>query len=286
MDFRIIRPDGSLRDVEAYAVPLIYDGKEAVLKFLVDIGERKRAQLEKEEIQQGFRRVAAQLMHLDEERRRIGRELHDSTGQVLAALELNLERLTRRLTAVGDENGELIRQCVQLASQARRNQNRFLFAPSALARRNGPDLSAPLVRGWLYETEQSRRLFGSAGSSRRFPSENPAGSFPGRPGRTDQYPPSLPEPHRPAIQLAFDSDRIFLGIEDRGRGIDPERLRLFQDGHSNLGVGSSGMRERIRQLGGEFIVESSHKGTRLRVHLPARNSTPALNERNQDLNRG
>ena len=62
-------------------------------------------------------------------------------------------------------------------------------------------------------------------------------------------------------------DEIVLEIVDRGSGIEPEKLRLFREGHSNLGVGITGMRERIRQLGGQLFVDSDGHGTRVRVRL-------------------
>jgi signal transduction histidine kinase len=71
-----------------------------------------------------------------------------------------------------------------------------------------------------------------------------------------------------SIRFSVNDSQIDLEIADAGRGIGPEKLRLFREGHSNFGVGIAGMRERIRQLGGELIIESTGHGASVRVRLP------------------
>jgi signal transduction histidine kinase len=66
-----------------------------------------------------------------------------------------------------------------------------------------------------------------------------------------------------AIRLKVQSNSIMLEIEDAGRGIDTET--------PTLGVGLAGMRERIRQIGGIFSIETtSTGGTRVRTTIAAR----------------
>jgi signal transduction histidine kinase len=56
-------------------------------------------------------------------------------------------------------------------------------------------------------------------------------------------------------------------IRDFGSGVPPDVLERFKrDGAS--GVGLAGMRERVRELGGEFEIDSSANGTTVRVSLP------------------
>jgi signal transduction histidine kinase len=57
-----------------------------------------------------------------------------------------------------------------------------------------------------------------------------------------------------AIRLKVQSNTVMLEIEDGGRGMPAA---------PPLGVGLAGMRERVRQIGGTFIVESSGAGTRV-----------------------
>ena len=64
-----------------------------------------------------------------------------------------------------------------------------------------------------------------------------------------------------------NSDQVILSIRDYGEGIAPERLAAFELTGSGMGVGLSGMRERVRELGGNFKIESSPKGTCLTATL-------------------
>jgi signal transduction histidine kinase len=59
-------------------------------------------------------------------------------------------------------------------------------------------------------------------------------------------------------------------IEDEGKGIATERLEKILEGGS--GVGISGMRERLRQFGGELQIESGESGTRVSVSIPVVNT--------------
>src|SRR5215467_7412666 len=76
--------DGHEIPVEISLSPLITEDGAAVTGAIRDISERKKAE-------ESLLAVSGQLLHLqDEERRRIARELHDSAGQTLAALSMNL----------------------------------------------------------------------------------------------------------------------------------------------------------------------------------------------------
>ena len=55
-------------------------------------------------------------------------------------------------------------------------------------------------------------------------------------------------------------------MRDQGRGMPPGVLHS-QDGVENLGVGLLGMRERVRQLGGEIRIASSQEGATIQVEM-------------------
>jgi len=93
-----------------------------------------------------------------------------------------------------------------------------------------------------------------------------------------------------AMRLKAEPDTVQLEIEDAGRGFAAESEFSDDgaaaqtggsateratangggetDGGMRLGVGLAGMRERIRQVGGTFAVESTGSGTRIRAMLP------------------
>jgi two-component system, NarL family, sensor kinase len=73
-----------------------------------------------------------------------------------------------------------------------------------------------------------------------------------------------------AIRLARRDGTVSVEIEDEGKGIATERLEKILEGGS--GVGISGMRERLRQFGGELQIESGESGTRVSVSIPVVNT--------------
>jgi signal transduction histidine kinase len=73
-----------------------------------------------------------------------------------------------------------------------------------------------------------------------------------------------------AIRLTLAAHAVVLEVEDAGRGIAPSAAVRGADGGPVLGVGLAGMRERLRQVGGAFELDSTTGGTRVRATLPRR----------------
>jgi two-component system NarL family sensor kinase len=69
------------------------------------------------------------------------------------------------------------------------------------------------------------------------------------------------------IRLPSDAESVSLEVTDYGRGIPPEQLRRCNGNRAALGVGIAGMRERVRQLGGQLQVSSSEQGTTVKAIL-------------------
>jgi len=70
-----------------------------------------------------------------------------------------------------------------------------------------------------------------------------------------------------SVTLTTSRQDVNLEIADNGRGMTAEELRQAK-GAASLGVGISGMRERVRQLNGTFRISSSSRGTQVFVSLP------------------
>jgi signal transduction histidine kinase len=232
------------------------------------------AENEREEVQRELQALAAQLLRVqDEERRRIGRELHDSTGQTLAALEINLGILSRRLSASGEKNAELIEECSKLASQCSGEirTTSYLLHPPLLDEVGLPSAVRWYADGFAKRSGVKVRV-AAPDDRRRFSAEVELSLF-----RVVQE--SLTNIHRhsgsetASISMEANAEEIRLEIADEGTGLDADELRRFREGHSNLGVGMAGMRERIRQLGGELAVESNGVGALVRVRIPTLNGT-------------
>jgi len=63
-----------------------------------------------------------------------------------------------------------------------------------------------------------------------------------------------------SIRIGSDSQQVWLEVEDQGKGAS--------NGFAHAGVGITGMRERVANLGGELGILSNPGGTRVRAVLP------------------
>lgn len=230
---------------------------------------RRRIGAEREQALADLSRTAGEFMRLqDDERRRIGRDLHDSTGQTLAALELSLARLIKAPSAAGDRH-ELLEQCAQLAHQCS-NEIRtasYLLHPPLL-----DELGLLSALRWLADGFKDR-----SGIEVRLDLPN---SMP-RLSRDEELTlfrvaqEALTNVHRhadspwAAVRLRERADSVVLEIEDGGLGA---RAPGASGGSFPLGVGLAGMRERVRQVGGTFTVEAGSSGTIVRATLPRKES--------------
>ena len=228
------------------------------LAVVHDVTVRKRAEHDLHEL-------SAELTRLqDEERRRIGRDLHDSTGQTLAALELSLSQLQQYARGPADGRRELLEHCARLATQcsAEIRTASYLLHPPLL-----DELGLLSALRWLadgfHERSGIETRLDLPSSMHRLPSDDELCLF-----RIAQE--ALTNVHRhaaspwAAIRLKIQSNSVMLEIEDAGRGFDAKTPAL--------GVGLAGMRERIRHIGGIFSVEAtSTGGTRVRttIAIPA-----------------
>lgn len=226
---------------------------------------RRRMSAEREKALADLSRTAAELMRMqDDERRRIGRDLHDSTGQTLAALELSLGRLIQA-PAVADDRRELLEQCANLAKQCS-NEIRtasYLLHPPLL-----DDLGLLSALRWLTDGFHERSgievRLDLPNSMPRLLRDEELTLF-----RVAQE--ALTNVHRHSrspwaiVRLRDHKDSVLLEIEDGGLG---NKAPGASGNSFPLGVGLAGMRERVRQVGGTFAVEAASAGTILRVTLP------------------
>ena len=218
-----------------------------------------------------LRELSARLLQLqDDERRRIARELHDSVGQMLTALGLNLasvgadiERLTKAASTVKDSAA-----LVQELSQEVRTISHLLHPPLL----DEAGLASALrwyVEGFAQRSkiEIALELPKDLG---RLSRETETAVF-----RTVQE--CLTNIHRhsesPTAAVRVETSENFLRVqvEDRGKGISQEQ-QFAMAATGVAGVGIRGMRERLRQLGGSLDVRSDGKGTRVVAQLPIEES--------------
>lgn len=269
-DYRLIMPDGSIKYIHYFAHPVVPKSGPIIEYFgtVVDMTIQKRAEEQLSSSLNHVRALAGRLMRVqDDERRRIARELHETTAQDLAALKLNLSALERDALTLDPRLRSLISESAALADQTMRDVRTlsYLLHPPFL-----DDVGLTSALRW-FTTGFAQRSglaldFEVADDFERLPREIETTLF-----RIVQE--SLNNIHRhsqsprAAIRLRSNEQIVTLEIEDWGRGLPfggrPDRLD-----RQSLGVGIPGMHERVEQLGGRLAIQSSPSGTVVRARIP------------------
>ena len=236
------------------------------LKFRV---RQRAAQLQQSN--SDLRDLSVRLLRVqDDERRRIARDLHDSTGQALTALKLELAGIERELAS---RHPQLARRLAANIESARQISDElrtisYLLHPPLL-----DELGLGSALRWYMDGFQKRSGINVqlefSGEARLAP-EMETMLF-----RVVQE--CLINIHRhsdsatASIRLAQADGHIVLEVEDEGRGISAEELADIASGLA-LGVGLRGMRERIKDFGGELEILSKGQGTKVKAVVPIQTS--------------
>jgi signal transduction histidine kinase len=238
-----------------------------------EIAERKRAERNLEESEKSLRQLSLYLLRTqDEERRRIGRDLHDSLGQFLAVLKMNLDALALRAGAKKGERKQ-IAQCIRLTEQSIKEVRTisYLLYPPMLEEM-GLQSAIPWYLDGFAARSGIRTSFEVSGDFVRLPRDLELALF-----RALQE--SLTNVHRHSgspsaeIRLLLREEMAVLEVRDKGRGISAEVLeRGGRDWVGAVGVGLRGMNERMRQLGGRVELSSTKKGTTVIAMAPVAES--------------
>ena len=210
----------------------------------------------------------------DEERRRIARELHDSTGQELAMLTINLGSLRLKTERVNHEVAKLAGDCELLAKQISTELRTisYLLHPPLLDEMGLTSALNCFAAGFRNKSK-IKVILDLPDNLGTLPRDLETAIF-----RIVQE--SLTNIHRhsgsssAAISLQQQAGHILLEIRDEGKGIPGEVLSNVERGCSS-GVGLRGMRERVKNLGGELKISSVGKGTQIRVIIPLASSQHA-----------
>jgi PAS domain S-box-containing protein len=202
----------------------------------------------------------------DEERRHIARELHDSAGQMLAALGMSVASLIQNAaqdpSKCSEDSDETERLVQQLTREIRTMS--YLLHPPLLDESGLTEALGWYVQGVRERSGLSIDLNISEDLG-RLPRETELVVF-----RVVQE--CLTNIHRHSgsatavIRIARGPNHVSVQILDEGKGMSPEKLSEIQSQGS--GVGIRGMRERIRPFGGHMKVESNERGTKVSFTLP------------------
>ncbi len=229
-----------------------------------ELEERNRDVLKQSE---QLRELSHRLIQIqDNERRHIARELHDSAGQILTALGMNLAKLSnfaKRESPQILKDVEEGQKFVKELSQEIRTTS-YLLHPPLLDENGLADALIWYVQG-LKERSGLDVSVSISPDFGRLAREMELAIF-----RIIQE--CLTNVHRHSgskvatIRVNRDDQTVSVEINDNGKGIPPDKLAQLQS-HGG-GVGIRGMRERVFQLGGEMKIQSETSGTSVAIILP------------------
>jgi PAS domain S-box-containing protein len=231
-----------------------------VIASFVDISEMKNAE-------RAIHQLSTDLLKLqDEERRRIGRELHDGMAQTVLAINLNLAQV-RQATTLPESATRPLDRARELLSQMSREIRTlsYLLHPPLLDDLGLVSALKEYVTGFSERTGIDA-TFESSPNFRRLPQAVETALF-----RITQESLANAQRHSGSshakIFLQEDSTAVSLEISDFGCGMVVPENGASHHTRSPLGVGIPGMRERMAQLGGSLALESSSAGTTIRATI-------------------
>jgi PAS domain S-box-containing protein len=275
-----LHKDGHEFPVEISLSPLETEEGTLVTSAIRDISQRKENEQRIAEQSQQLQQMNRELRNLssrivavrDEERRKLGRELHDSQGQYLAAIKMNLELIETTQTSLGPVQQGALREAVSLLERSMKEIRviSHLLHPPLL-----DEIGLQAVVPWYISSFSER-------SGIQVDLEMP------------EQVTKLPDPvelavfrvlqecltnvHRHSgsknakVKLQPNGATITLEVSDQGAGLasngDPSHL---------AGVGITGMRERVQELGGHFDIQFSPQGTHVKASFPVGDKSPGLN---------
>ncbi len=269
VEYRIVRPGKNPLWVAHHGqVRRDADGKPVVLAGIVqNISNRKQADADRQ-------KLVAQLLHAEEEeRRRIARELHDTTAQHLAALKINLTRLPGdQATHPHDKLQAESRQLLDQAIQEIRTLT-YVLHPPVLEEFGLVDALLDFAFG-VTRRSPIKVVVNHEGYEGRLPRTIELTLF-----RVIQESISNAVRHSGTeevhIRLVREPNEVRVEIQDFGHGFPEPLTKTDTKLLRNSGVGMAAMKERMILVGGTLNVEWDSEGVTVLASVPLAAEAPA-----------
>jgi PAS domain S-box-containing protein len=263
-EMRVRRADGAVIPAN-FSFRLLSRDKSTTGVLITDLTEQKQ----QEEFASRLQRMQ------DDERRRLSRELHDSVGQLLVAIKMNISVVRQEAYKLSTEAAKLVGDNAAMIDEIG-NEIRtisHLLHPPLLDEVGLPSALRWYVDGFAQRSKIEATL-DIPKNLNRLSQDMEIAVF-----RAVQE--CLTNIHRHsgsstcAVKLTQDEHGLRVEVKDSGRGI-PKAKQLTLP--SSGGVGLRGMQERIRQLGGTLEIDSSKNGTIITATLPVHASTASVSK--------
>ncbi len=276
----VLDDDGNLVMIVATGLD-ITEERELREQLEARVKERTRELEEKNltllEHSETVRELSGRLLRAqDEERRRIARDLHDSSGQILAAVQMNLAPLEQEAHKLSADFAQGIRESISLVEQLSKELRTvsYLLHPPLLDEAGLPSALSWYIEGFSQRSGIAVHLEVPPNVG-RLPRDMEMTIF-----RIVQE--CLTNIHRhsgskkASIVLSRSGNSVRLQIQDEGQGMPVSRNGKARPTAIRSGVGIQGMRERVKQLGGAFDIHSDENGTTVTANFPVTESIPQL----------
>ena len=241
-----------------------------VICSFTNITERRLAE-------EALHQLSTRLLQLqDEERRRLGRELHDSLAQSVLAVNLNLAQAMQSSDSLSERSRHSLAEARRLLQEMSREIRTlsYLLHPPLLDELGLVSAIKEYAEGFSERSGITVQLNLQVGFA-RLPQEAETALF-----RIVQESLSNIQRHSGSasavICLRSDASSVNLDISDQGLGIDKASVTAGNGKTPRLGVGILGMRERMKQLGGKLDIEFRPSGTTVRATIPVGTEAPLV----------
>jgi PAS domain S-box-containing protein len=263
LESRHWRKDKSIIDVEVSVSTVHFEEQIFIAAFLRDITDRKKSEEQAKLTNEHLRQLTGHLQTIrEEERSRIGQEIHDQLGQHLTVLKMDVSRLKKNIPINKNKEEDLVEiiseldNCLQMVRKISAD-----LRPSII-----DDLGIIAAMEWLAEdferrTEITTKFFTNA-IELKLPQTHSIGLF-----RIFQESLTNVVRHAEAKEVVAELNKengfVMLTIADNGKGFDENSV----GGKRSLGL--LGMRERTLLMNGDYKITSvPGKGTEVKVTVP------------------